>query len=116
MAYWTACEARDWAIFGQLLATDVVYDLPQPRQRLHGRETFVRFNAEYPGDWHLTVQRVIGEESRAATWIRVTLDGSELPALTFFDLDTDGLIARITEFWPEPYDPPPGREHLAERY
>jgi hypothetical protein len=24
------------------------------------------------------------------------------------------LIARITDFWPEPYDPPAGREHLVE--
>ena len=27
-----------------------------------------------------------------------------------------GLIARITDFWPEPYDPPARRVGLAERY
>jgi len=30
--------------------------------------------------------------------------------------DWDGLITRVTDFWPEPYEPPPGREHLVERY
>jgi hypothetical protein len=26
----------------------------------------------------------------------------------------DGLITHVTDFWPEPYEPPPGREHLVE--
>ena len=28
----------------------------------------------------------------------------------------DGLIATVTEFWPDTYEPPPGREHLTERW
>jgi hypothetical protein len=40
----------------------------------------------------------------------------EVPALSFFDTGPDGLVTRVTEFWPEPYEPPAGREHLAERY
>ncbi|WP_158554121.1 hypothetical protein [Micromonospora deserti] len=38
------------------------------------------------------------------------------PATGFFDLDDAGAIRTITEFWPEPYDPPAGRGHLVERY
>ncbi|MBY8872547.1 nuclear transport factor 2 family protein [Micromonospora sp. PLK6-60] len=37
LAYWAACEDRDWARFGALLAEDVVYDLPQTRERIRGR-------------------------------------------------------------------------------
>ncbi|MGK5741691.1 nuclear transport factor 2 family protein [Micromonospora sp. URMC 103] len=29
LAYWDACEARDWERFAALLADDVVYHLPQ---------------------------------------------------------------------------------------
>jgi hypothetical protein len=32
------------------------------------------------------------------------------------DWAASGLIARVTDFWPEPYDPPSGREHLVERW
>ena len=28
----------------------------------------------------------------------------------------DGLITSVTDFWPEPYEPPSGREHLVERW
>jgi hypothetical protein len=38
-----------------------------------------------------------------------------LPEMAFFEF-ADGLITRVTDFWPEPYEPPPGREHLVERW
>jgi ketosteroid isomerase-like protein len=114
--YWAACDARDWAAFGALLAPDVVYELPQTRERVRGRAAVVRFNAEFPGDWRLAVERVVGDDRHAASWIRFRLDGAEQPAVSFFDLDAAGLIARITEYWPDPYEPPPGRAHLVERY
>jgi ketosteroid isomerase-like protein len=116
LAYWAAAERRDWPAFADLLAEDVVYELPQTRERIHGREAYVRFNREYPGDWHVAVERVVGEGRHAATWVRVAVDGQQLPALTFLDLDDDGLVARVTDFWPEPYEPPAGREHLVQRY
>ncbi len=114
--FWSTCEARDWTAFGQLLADDVVYEAPQTRERVRGREAYVRFNAEYPGDWRIVVERAVGDDRHAATWIRFQVDDKEQPGLCFFDLDERGLIAHLTDFWPEPYEPPPGREHLVERY
>ena len=40
----------------------------------------------------------------------------EATGLSFFELTDDDVIGRITDFWPEPYDPPAGREHLVQRY
>ncbi len=114
--YWAAAERRDWAAFGALLASEVVYEMPQTRERVRGREPYVRFNAEFPGDWHVDVERVVGDGRHAASWTRFRVDGSEQPGLCFFDLGADGTIERITDFWPEPYEPPPGRVHLVERY
>ncbi|MEU4774469.1 nuclear transport factor 2 family protein [Micromonospora sp. NPDC023644] len=116
LAYWAACEARDWDAFGRLLADDVVYHLPQTRERITGRSAVVRFNREYPDGWHLTVTRAVASGRHAATWITCAHQGAQLAATSFFDLDEAGLVREVTEFWPEPYAPPPGREHLAERY
>lgn len=116
-AYWAAAEARDWQAFGDLVAEDVVYQAPQSRERVRGRAAYLRFNAEgFPGDWHLEVQQIVGAGRHAASWIRFTDAGSSQPGLCFFDLDDDGRIARISDFWPEPYEPPAGRGHLAERF
>jgi len=115
IAYWAAAEARDWDAFGALLTEDVVYELPQTGERILGRARYLQFNVEYPGDWHVTIERALGDGDHAATWTRFAVNGGEQPALTFFDLTPEGLIARVTDFWPYPYEPPPGREHLVER-
>ena len=115
-AYWATCDARDWEAFGALLANDVRYEMWQTRERVRGREAYVRFNAEFPGDWHIAVERVIGEGRQAVSWTRFHVDGTEEPGLCFFVLDEAGRIAEIRDFWPQPYEPPPGREHLVERF
>jgi ketosteroid isomerase-like protein len=116
-AYWAAAEARDWTTFGSLLAEDVVYEGPQTRERVRGRDAYLRFNAEgFPGDWHLEVQRIVGDGQHAASWIQMSEGDERYPGLCFFDLDSDGLITRITDFWPTPYELPASRAHLVERY
>ena len=116
-AYWAAAEARDWPAFGELVTQDVVYQVPQTRERLRGREAYLRFNAEgFPGEWHLVVQRIVAGQQSAVSWIQLTDPDGTYPGLCFFELDDDGLIARITDFWPEDYEPPASRAHLTERY
>jgi hypothetical protein len=69
-----------------------------------------------PSDWHLKVERIIGEGPHAASWIEFSDAGDHYPGLCFFDLDENGRIARITDFWPMPTELPATRAHLVERY
>ncbi len=114
--FWAAAEAREWSAFADTLAEDVVYDLPQTRERISGRDRYVRFNREYPGDWHVRIERIVAEPGQVVTWIHVTAGLEEMYAVSFFTGDGSGRISAITDFWPEPYEPPAGRDHLAERY
>lgn len=115
--YWAAADARDWDRFAALLAEDVLYEAPQSRERVRGREAYLRFNVEgFPGPWRLAVRRVVAGQRDAVSMIEFSdADGSQT-GLCFFDLGEDGRITRITDFWPDPYDPPAGRSGLAERY
>jgi predicted ester cyclase len=116
-AYWAAAEARDWNAFGALLADDVIYRGPQTREQVRGRDPYIRFNVEgFTYDWHLTVQRIVGEGQHAASWVEFTGPEGTQPGLCFFDLADDGRIALITDFWPDPYELPASRVHLVERY
>jgi len=116
-AYWAAAEARDWDAFGALCADDVVYRGPQTREQVRGREAYIRFNAEgFDYEWHVAVERIVGEGQHAASWTEFTAADGTMVGLCFFDLDDDGLISRITDFWPEPYELPASRAHLVERY
>lgn len=117
-AYWSAANDRNWQAFEQLLSDDVVYEGPQTRERVRGAGNYVRFNVEgFPGEWQLSVVRVVGEGLHAASWIDFTnSDGSTQPGICFFELNDAGQITRITDFWPDPYDLPVPREHLVEKY
>ena len=116
-AYWAAAEARDWDAFGRLLADDVLYEGPQTRERLRGRDAYIRFNVEgFPGDWHLAVKRIVAGDGQAASWIEFTRANGTETGLCFFEFDDHGLIVRITDFWPDPYELPASRVRLVERY
>lgn len=114
--YVDSLEQRDWQRLATLLAEDVVYEMPQTRELIRGRSTFVQFNMEYPGDWHLQVRRVVADGRLAALWLDVRVDAERQDACVWIEVSEHGYISRVTDYWPEPYDPPAGREHLAERW
>jgi ketosteroid isomerase-like protein len=111
--YFETMSGRDWDGFGELLSEDVCYELPQTRELIAGREKFVSFNREYPGDWSFTVSRLIADGTTGAGSMNFTVGETELVGLAFFEL-RDGVITRVTDFWPEPYEAPGGREHLVD--
>jgi ketosteroid isomerase-like protein len=99
-------EARDWDAWAALLAEDVVYEMPQTRERVTGRAAYLAFNQTYPGEWHLSPKVVIGNSQRAVAWFGFRLDDESGDGQAFIEIGPDGLITRVTDFWPEPYDPP----------
>jgi hypothetical protein len=60
-------ERRDWPGLAGLLTDDVIYEMPQTRERIRGKDAFLQFNIEYPGDWHLRVRRVVADGRAAST-------------------------------------------------
>jgi ketosteroid isomerase-like protein len=112
--YFATMAARDWDAFGTVLSDDVVYEMPQTEERITGRDKYLRFNRDYPGDWTCTVTRLIVDGTTAAGSMNFTVGEQEMVGLVYLEL-RDGLIVHITDFWPEPYEPPTGREHLVER-
>jgi ketosteroid isomerase-like protein len=115
--FYQLLEARAWDDLAPLLAETVVYELPQTRERITGRDEYLAFNANYPGDWHLSVRRVVdGGDRETAVWISAIADGQDVDNLAFITFDDQGLISAIVDFWPEAYEPPPGRPPSTTRY
>lgn len=117
-SYWTAAGLRDWDTFATTLTDDVLYDLPQTRERIRGKERYLSFNRDSPGDWRVSVERIVADREGRQVAVRTlfTVDDRKLHAIHFFTFDAQGLISEITDFWPEQYEPPAGRGHLVERY
>jgi predicted SnoaL-like aldol condensation-catalyzing enzyme len=110
---WRAFEARDWEIAAALLHDDFVAESPVSNERFVGRDAFIRLNREYPGDWHITIDRVVAQGDTIVTQVHVDIGDERSNAISFFDLK-DGLIIKAVDWWPEPYDPPEWRKGWAE--
>ncbi len=109
-------ENRDWAGFAAVLHPEVVYEIPQSRERIRSRDRYVQFNQEYPGDWHVSPTQILADGDAGVARFEWRVGDSPVEeAFVFFGV-RDGLLATVTDFWPESYDPPPGREHLVERW
>jgi len=83
--------------------------------RRYLRDQYLRLNRQKPGDWTLPGKVIIAGEQHRGVWFEWNIIGRIDDAMAFFEF-TDGLITRVTDFWPEPYEPPSGREHLTERW
>lgn len=103
---WLAFEARDWEGAAALLYPDLIAEWPLTRERFRGRDAFIKVNRDYPEGWHITTQQVVNGGDRVATQARVVMGDAVDYALSFFEV-RDGLITRITDWWPGgDYDPP----------
>lgn len=115
-AFVVLLDARDWASWSALLAPDVVYEVPQTRERIRGRDAYLAFNQTFPGDWHVEPHVVVADAERAVVWFVWTVAGESADAQVFLEFGADGLVTRVTDFWPEPYDPPERVVDSIERY
>ncbi len=113
--YWQAAHRRDWAGFAALLDENVVYEVPQTRERIRGRDHYLDFNITFPGEWQLRVDSVIGNAQQAVSRITFFVDGTSCEGISFFTLQ-HGRITHILDYWPEPYDPPYRHTAHIERY
>ena len=113
--FWALMQTNDFAAVAALLAPDFVLEWPQTKERIRGAERFVRVNAEYPahGRWEFTIHRIVGDAHEAVSDVAITDGVQHARAISFFET-ADGRVRRLVEYWPEPYDAPANRAHLAE--
>jgi ketosteroid isomerase-like protein len=113
--FWRLMATNDFSSVAAVLAPAFVLEWPQSRERIRGAERFARLNREYParGPWRFTIQRLVAGAAEVVTDVTVTDGAVTARAISFFTLE-NGRIARIVEFWPEPYAAPAHRAHLVE--
>ena len=58
---------------------------------------------------------MIGDGAHGSVLFRWTVGDESSLAIAFFEVH-EGTITRVTDFWPEPYEPPPRGDGLVERW
>ena len=114
-AYWRLMASNDFGSVAAVLAPEFVLEWPQSGERIRGAEQFARMNEEYiaHGPWRFTIRRIVGDASDVVSDVEITDGVQHARAISFFSV-AGGKIARLVEYWPEPYPAPQNRAHLVE--
>jgi hypothetical protein len=115
LQHWALANARDWAQFALLLAPDLLYEVPQTRERVLGRAGYVDFFATWPVPWKVDVVKCIADEQSALTLIEFQSAEPPMTGLTIFEA-SGGLITKVTDYWPSAYEPTPRASSHVQRY
>jgi ketosteroid isomerase-like protein len=100
--FWAAFDRFEFETVAPMLHDDFVFEMPQSGERIRGRDNFIAMNRHYPGQWRITIVKLVASEDEIVTEITASYDEQNLPAISFFTLQ-DGKILHIREFWPEPF-------------
>lgn len=111
---WQAFDRFDFDAAGALLHADFVCEWPQSGELIRGRANFVAINAHYPGQWRITIQRIIASGDSVVTEISAQHGDQTAQAISFFTV-REGKIIHLREFWPDPFAAPAWRAQWVER-
>jgi ketosteroid isomerase-like protein len=115
-AAWKALGEGDWDAATSYLHDDYVQEWPQSGERIVGPENAIAVNRNFPGG--LPRMRLRRTTSRGDVIVMETelayADGSVFHGVSILEL-RDGKIARETDYFAEPFDPPQWRSQWVER-
>lgn len=113
--FWELMASNDFHAVATVLHPAFELSWPQSGERVVGAFNFAEVNRNYPanGRWTFSVERMLAEGERAVTVTRISDGAITAEAISFFELE-DGLIRRLTEYWPEPFAPAAWRRQWVE--
>jgi hypothetical protein len=59
----------------------------------------------WPGDWSAIIKHLVCDQAKAICVIDFVVGAQVMAGISIFELDK-GLITRVTDYWPEAYEPP----------
>jgi hypothetical protein len=112
--HWKLANERQWAEFSTLLAPDLNYEVPQTREYAESGASYLEMFRTWPGDWKATVRTLVCEPAQAVCIIDFAVSNEVMTGISVFGIK-DGKIIQVTDYWPEPYEPPPRMTPLLKR-
>lgn len=113
MEHWEASEQGDSVLEHAIYAEDAVLEYPQSGERFRSRETIAAQRGGHPANRHFTVRRISGTGNLWVSECVISYDGSPSHSVSIMEF-SDGLVAHETQYFADPFDPPPWRAAPAE--
>lgn len=113
--HWALANAREWDAFGALLDPALRYEVPQTREYIDGGPGYLEMFRTWPGAWTAVIRELVCDGERAVCIVDFAVDGQTMTGISVF-VFRDGRIAAVTDYWPEPYEPPPRATAAMKRH
>lgn len=104
--HWAFANARDWDGFARLLSPALRYDVPQTREYIETGEGYLDMFRTWPGQWTARVKNLVCEGDEAICIIDFVVGDQTVTGISVFRIGQEKIVA-VTDYWPDPYDPPP---------
>jgi hypothetical protein len=105
LKHWELANGRHWSEFQDLLAQDFQYEVPQTREYIETGEGYFDMFRTWPGNWKATIKHLVCDGDKAVCVIDFDVADEKMTGISVFELK-GGKLAKVTDYWPEPYDPP----------
>jgi len=112
--HWAASDASDFEIEHEIYREDAILDYPQSGERIRGRRNIKESRRVQPNTKRFTVRRMVGSGDLWVTEFILSYDGAPSHTVSIMEF-RDGLVARETQYFADPFEPAPSRAHLVER-
>jgi hypothetical protein len=112
--HWAASDASDFDAEHEIYREDAVLTYPQSGEVIRGKRNIQESRIVQPNLKRFTVRRMIGGGDLWVTEFVLSYDGKPSYTVSIMEF-RDGLVARETQYFADPFDPSPSRAHLVER-
>lgn len=69
----------------------------------------------WPGDWNAKIQHLVCEDGKAISIIMFEVGTEVMTGITVFTVVQEKILM-VTDYWPEPYEPPERASSFLKRY
>jgi hypothetical protein len=112
--HWLSSDSGDFETEHEIYAEDAVLEYPQSGERISGRSRIRESRFVQPNKKRFTVRRIVGSGDLWVTEFVLEYDGR--PSFTVSVMEfRDGLVAKETQYFADPFEPSPTRAHLVEQ-
>ncbi len=112
--HWEASDANDFEAEHDIYHETAVLEYPQSGERILGRRNIQESRHVQPNKKGFAVRRILGSDDLWVTELILTYDGRPSYVVSIMEFE-DGLVARETQYFGDPFEPGPTRAHLVER-
>jgi len=112
--HWEASDANDFVAEHEIYREDAVLEYPQSGERIRGKATIQESRTVQPAKKRFSIQRIVGSGDLWITEYILTYDNAPSYVVSIMEF-SEGLVAKETQYFANPFEPGPSRAHLVER-